>query len=102
MLTLAAPGLFRGKESNGSLWPPGTDPGPGDVIGWKISPQKKEELSASLGFFYRGIGRCDRGEPPVRGGVKADTARWHDGVPEFMPQNVNPVRYSGKEVSEVK
>ncbi|VFV41428.1 regulator of g-protein signaling 3 [Lynx pardinus] len=48
----------------------------------------------------KGMGRCDRGEPPVRGGVKADTARWHDGVSEFMPQNVNPVRYSGKEVSE--
>ena len=83
-------GLSWAERAGGSLWSQGTDPGPGDVTGWKVSPRKKEAPSARRHFSiaewaaWWAVSACRRNFKMVRWDVFQDTGS---------------LRYSGENVS---
>lgn len=86
-----------GTESRWVSAAQGTDPGPRVVTGRKISPQKKEVLSASLCFFYSGEWAVVRKVCPCHGwACRHWMARWDE---EYGHRNVSPVGHSGETVS---
>lgn len=54
-------GLSWAERAGGSLWSQGTDPGPGDVTGWKVSTSKEGGAFCQT-LFHSRMGHMVGGE----------------------------------------